>query len=1049
MKKILLMNLCFLLLCISGAYAQVRTVTGTVTSKDDGLPLPGVSVTVTGTSTGTQTNASGTYSLSVPASAKSLTFSYIGFQKLVAAVGSSNTVNVVLTSGSNELNAVVVSAFGVKREARSVGTSVGKISNEQITQVSEPDVFKAMQGKVAGVDIRSSQGTPGASTRIQIRGNTSFTGDSQPLIVVDGVPYSNDNVVTSSQVTGGGAYSSGISSIDPNDIADMQVLKGSGAAALYGSRASNGVILITTKSGSASRSKKGLEVVIKSSASIEQIAKLPELQNSFGTGSYGNYSESNGSWGAKFGGSLTRIPAWSAYLAAYPELFPDGTVPYVAHPNNVKDLFKNGSVFENSVSINGGDEKTAFVLTASQLNQNGYITNQNFKRSNISVGGSTKLTNGLNIRGNLSYARTDQLGGDFGETQSGAPSLFSRSLFLGRNWDLSLPFEDKNGNSIIYTGAGQFDNPRWSAKYNTNNTASERFIANMHADYDVTKWANLSFALGTNTFLNNRREVIEISSRAAQGLGSLVVDNYRKQEIESTMLLDLHPKLKGDFSLTGVVGANFNQRTITDLTNVGNQFIERGYYSLTNTVQKLIGEDSYSRRRIFGLFANATLGYKNYAFITATGRNDWSSTLPVNNRSYFYPAISGTFVFTDALKIKSNILDYGKLRASWSKVGRDADPYNLLATFGYNANFLGAPSLGINSRAFDPNLKPEFTKETEFGTELSFFHQRINLDFTYYDKNSSNLIVPISTPNSTGYAEYYTNLGGINNKGIEVQMTVKPVMSQSVTWSITGALTHNKNTVTSLKEGITRYSPPGSYLGFDEPGMPFGYFRGTVAARDDQGNFLINPGTGLLIEATEPTYIGNPNPKYKLGLTNTVTYKGITFLALVDYTKGGSVYSTTIVNELGRGTAKITEDRETTWVLPGVYGDPNTIQPLLDANNNKIPNTTRVATNDLYFGTSFATNGPQEFSIYDGTVYRLREVSVGYNLPKNLIKRSPFGSVRVSLTGRNLWFFAPNVPKGTNFDPETGSFGDGNNQGIELSTAPTVKRYGINLSVTF
>jgi hypothetical protein len=346
-------------------------------------------------------------------------------------------------------------------------------------------------------------------------------------------------------------------------------------------------------------------------------------------------------------------------------------------------------------------------------------------------------------------------------------------------------------------------------------------------------------------------------------------------------------------------------------------------------------------------------------------------------------------------------------------------------------------------------LKPEFTKETEFGTELSFFHQRINLDFTYYDKNSSNLIVPISTPNSTGYAEYYTNLGGINNKGIEVQMTVKPVMSQSVTWAITGALTHNKNTVTSLKEGITRYSPPGSYLGFDEPGMPFGYFRGTVAARDDQGNFLINPGTGLLIEATEPTYIGNPNPKYKLGLTNTVTYKGITFLALVDYTKGGSVYSTTIVNELGRGTAKITEDRETTWVLPGVYGDPNTIQPLLDANNNKIPNTTRVATNDLYFGTSFATNGPQEFSIYDGTVYRLREVSVGYNLPKNLIKRSPFGSVRVSLTGRNLWFFAPNVPKGTNFDPETGSFGDGNNQGIELSTAPTVKRYGFNLSVTF
>ncbi len=1039
------------MLCITQVYAQNRTITGTVTSKDDGLPLPGVSVTVSGTTNGTQTNASGKYSLSVPASAKSLTFSFIGFQAHTSSIGSSGSVNVALVAGTNELNEVVVTSFGVKREARSLGASVGKINNEQITQVSEPDVLKAMQGKVAGVDIRSSQGTPGASTRIQIRGNTSFTGDSQPLIVVDGVPYSNENVITSDQGSGGGAYGSGLANIDPNDIADMQILKGSGAAALYGSRASNGVILITTKSGSASRSKKGLEVVVKSSASLEQIAKLPEMQNDFGTGSFGNYSESNGSWGAKFGGSLTRIPAWSAYLAAYPELFPDKTVPYQAYPNNVKDLFKNGSVFENSVNINGGDEKNAVVLTASQLNQNGYMTNQNYQRSNISIGGSTKLANGLNVRGNLSYSRSTQLGGDFGETQLGAPSLFSRTLFLGRNWDLSLPYEDKQGNSIIYAGAGQFDNPRWSAKYNTNNTANERFVANMKADYDVTSWANVAFQLGSNVYGVDRREVIEISSRAAQGLGSLVVDNYRKQEIESSLLLNLHPKLKGDFSLTGLLGANFNQRTITDLTNVGNQFKERGYHNLTNTLQQQIGEDSYSRRRIFGLFGEATVGYKNYAFITATGRNDWSSTLPTNNRSYFYPSVSGTFVFTDAFGIKSSVLDYGKLRASWAKVGRDADPYNLLAGYVSGSNYLGLPSLHISSRAYDANLKPEFTKEVEFGTELSFFQQRINLDFTYYNKNSTNLIVPIATPNSTGYAEYYTNLGGINNKGIEVMLTVKPVMTQSVTWAITGALTKNKNTVTSLKEGLTRFIPSDSYqsISVDEPGMPFGYFRGTVAARDDQGNFLIDPATGLLITATNPAYIGDPTPKYKLGITNTVSYKGFTFSALVDYTKGGSVYSTTIVNELGRGTAKITGDRETTWVIPGVYGDTNTQMPLLDANNNKIPNTTRVTTNDLYFGNSFATNGPDEFAVYDGTVWRLREVSLGYNLPKSLIKRSPFGSVRVSLTGRNLWFFAPNVPKGTNFDPETGSFGGGNNQGIELSTAPTVKRYGFNLTVTF
>ncbi|MBL4674946.1 MAG: SusC/RagA family TonB-linked outer membrane protein [Mucilaginibacter sp.] len=913
MKKLLLVSLCFLSLFVTQVYAQNRTITGTVTSKDDGLPLPGVSVTVSGTTNGTQTNASGKYTISVPASAKSLTFSFIGFQAHTAAIGSSSSVNVALVSGTNELNEVVVTSFGVKRQARSLGASVGKVTNEQLTQISEPDVLKGMQGKVAGVDIRSSQGTPGASTRIQIRGNTSFTGDSQPLIVVDGVPYSNDNVITSSQVTGGGAYGSGFGNIDPNDIADVQILKGSGAAALYGSRASNGVILVTTKSGSASRSRKGLGVVLKSSASLEKIAALPELQNSFGTGSYGNYSQSNGSWGPKFGGALKVIPAWTDYLRSYPELFPDGTVPYVAHPDNVKNLFSNGSVFENSVSINGGDEKNAFVLTASQLNQKGYIINQDYQRSNISVGGSSKLANGLHVRGNLSYARSTQTGGDFGETQSGAPSLFSRSLFLGRNWDLTLPYQDKQGNSIIYAGAGQFDNPLWSARYNVNNTANERFIANFKLDYDVTKWANLSYALGSNTFGVDRREIVEISSRAAGGLGSLVVDHYRKQEIESTLLLGLHPKLKGDFTLTGNIGANFNQRTVTDLTNVGNQFKERGYYNLSNTIQQIVAEDSYSRRRIFGIFAEGTLGYKNYAFITATARNDWSSTLPVNNRSYFYPSISGTFVFTDAFGIKSSILDYGKLRAAWSKVGRDADPYNLLAGFVNNSNYLGQPSLGISSRAYDANLKPEFTKEIEVGTELSFFQQRINLDFTYYNKNSTNLIVPIATPNSTGYSEFYTNLGSINNKGVEVQLTVKPVMTQDFTWAITGALTHNKNTTTSLKEGITRFTPPGSYLGTNEPGMPFGYFYGSKAARDDQGNFLIDPATGLLISQVEPGYIGNPTPKYKLGLTNTFTYKGVTLSALIDYTKGGDVYSTTIVNELGRGVAKLLK----TGNLPG------------------------------------------------------------------------------------------------------------------------------------
>ncbi|RNL50552.1 SusC/RagA family TonB-linked outer membrane protein [Pedobacter jejuensis] len=1057
MKK-LLQSLFIIMFFAVTAMAQDRTITGTVTSADDKQPIPGVSVKIQGAAGGASTNAQGKFSIKVGTSAKTILFSSIGYVEQAKTIGTSDVINAVLATDSKQLNEVVVTSFGVIRQARSLGASVGKVNNEQITQVSEPDVLKTLQGKVAGVDIRASQGTPGAATRIQIRGNTSFTGDAQPLIVVDRVPYSNDQVTTSNQLGGGGAYGSGFSNIDPNDIASIQVLKGSGAAALYGSRASNGVLLITTKSGSATAGKKGLEISLKSSVSLEQIAGLPELQNSFGTGSYGNYSASNGSWGPKFGGTLKEIPAWPAYLAAYPELFPTGKVPYQAYPDNVSSLFKDGYVFENSINLNGGNEKSAFVVTASQLDQSGYVTNSNYNRTNIAVGGSSKLDMGLNIRGNLSYSRSTQEGGFYGETQNGAPSLFSRSLFLGRNWDLSLPFEDKNGNSIIYAGAGQFDNPLWSAKYNTTNTAEERFIANIKADYDITKWANFSVAAGTNVNSLARREVIEVSSRAAEGLGRLTLDDYRKQEIESTALLNLKPKINDDFSFNGLLGFNFNQRTSTRQVDRGNQFIERGIHNLNNTVQQSFLIDSYQRRRIFGVFAEATFGYKNYAFITATGRNDWSSTLPVDNRSYFYPAISGTFIFTDAFKIKSKVLDYGKLRVSYAKVGRDASPYGVSNGFSFNTNFLSVPNASANNKANDPNLKPEFTKEFETGTELSFFSQRINFDFTYYNKISTNLIQAIDAPASSGYEFYNTNIGQISNKGVEIQLTAVPVRTTNFNWNLSLAYTRNKNMVDKLKDGVSRIDLAGffastGYSAYAEAGMPYGYLRGSTSARDNEGNLLVDPATGALIDNTEPSIIGDPNPKYKLGFTNTFSYKGISLGVLLDFTKGGSVYSTTIQNELGRGTSKLTEDRETTWVIPGVYGNPNTFQPILDANGNKIQNITRITTNSLYFNgggaSTFATNGADEWSVYDGTVFRLREISLGYTLPKALFKKTPIGSIRVSLTGRNLWFYTPNIPKGTNFDPETNSFGATNIQGIELSTAPTVKRYGFNINITF
>src|SRR5688572_18764684 len=405
-------------------------------------------------------------------------------------------------------------------------------------------------------------------------------------------------------------------------------------------------------------------------------------------------------------------------------LFPYTTLFRSAYPNNVKDLFRTGFIYENSVNVSGGDEKSSIGVTASHLFHKGYVYNSDLERANLSLGGSTKLNIGVNVSGNFSYARAEQNGGFFGENQvSGTASSFARSLFLARNWDLNLPFEDKTGLPLQPNVTG-YDNPRWSAKYNTIKTNEERIVAGVHADFNINKWIRIDYTFGSNVSLLDRREVTEIGSRAASGLGRLILDNYRKQELESNFLITLSPTITKDFTLRTLLGNNVNQRTITNATQTGNQFITKGVYTLGNTSQQQFTNDFYSRQRIFGLFADATLGYKNYAFLNATLRNDWSSTLPVENRSYLYPSVSGSFIFSDAFGIKSNVLDYGKIRAGWAKVGRDAAPYSLEDVYTINPNFFGVPSATLPSTANSPNLKPEFTSELELGTQLSFFKRK-------------------------------------------------------------------------------------------------------------------------------------------------------------------------------------------------------------------------------------------------------------------------------------------------------------------------------------
>ena len=1032
------------------AMSQTRVVTGVVTSSTEG-PIVGASVIVSGTTIGVITGVDGRYSIAVPQDATSLTFTFIGMSRQEIQIGGRSVIDVLMEPDIFGLDEVVVTALGIPRERKALGYAIAEVNVGATALKGEPDLLKAIQGRVAGVDIRTSQGMPGASSRINVRGNSSFLGDNQPLIVVDGIPLSNTQVTSNNQLLSSGAYSSGFSSLDPNDIESITILKGSSASVLWGSRASNGAILITTKSGGVTAGKSKTEVSITSSMNWETIASLPDYQNTYGAGSQFGYSHVNVSFGPRFD-SLDRIPAWSDYLAAFPELFPDGTIPYEARPNNVKDLFQTGFVVENSVNMKGGTEKAAFNATLSNMNHKGYVPNSSYERNSISLGGSAQLSNKFAIRGNTSFVKSSQKGTLFGHDLTGVSTAFARSLFLARNWDLAAyPYEDANGKPVSIFST-QFDNPFWMYRHNTSNTDEARVIASFGAEYTFTPWLKANYTLGTNYYTLGRKEIVDIGSRAAGGMGRIRTDDYTNQMTESTLLLTFNKNLSDQFSLVAIAGHNLSESKTTRKTFEGDEMIARGVYTLSNTKTVLNLADAFYKNRLVGVFADISIGYNHWAYLTLSGRNDWSSTLPKKNRSYFYPAISGSVIFTEALNLHNDILSFGKIRANWAKVGRDADPYSLYDIYVVEDPILGQSAAKLASRKNNMNLQPEFTEEIEIGTQLNFLRNRIGIDFAWYNKLSTNQIMPIDLPYSSGHSSIYANAGELKNTGIEIDLRLKAIELVHWSWELRGIFTKNKNTVIKLTNNVERI-PLRSMLDtvgpFLEPGMPFGYIRGGVSARDDDGNLLINKSTGLLIRAAEQAMIGNPNPDFKLGVSSMLRYKGFFMSALFDFTKGGSIYSTTINNLLGRGVTKDTEDREHAWIIPGYYGDPNTRQPILDANGNKIPNTTVVSTQDLFVGESFASNAAQEWYVFDATVYRLREISFGYSAPSNLLDRTPFGSASIVFNARNLWYFAPGVPRYTNFDPEVNSFGSTTTQGFDFIAAPSTRRYGFTLNFTF
>jgi TonB-linked SusC/RagA family outer membrane protein len=1063
MKKVLLALSFLMVIGLGSVLAQAQTITGTVTGSEDGMPIPGVSVFVKGTTVGTVTQVDGTYSLNVPGEAETIVFSFIGMQSQEIPYEGQTTIDVVMEPTSIALNEIVATAMGIERSRKSLTYAVSEVAGEEASQKMEPDMLKSLQGKIPGVNISGSTGTPGSATRITIRGNSSFLGNNQPLFVVDGIPYSNEQYNTSNQLTSGGSYSNGIATLDPNNVESMKVLKGAAAAALYGSRAANGVVLITTKSGGGKKIKEGLEISVNSSVAVEEISNLPDYQNKYGAGAGFTYADYNGSWGAPFS-SLETIPMWGNYASAFGDDLPS-TVPYVARPDNVERLFNTGILFDNSISASGGNKDASITVTASDLRQDGYVPHSEYDKKALSVGGQAKLSNNFDVGGNLSYTKSKQQGMLLGASNAqdvGQASSMARTLWLARDWDTALPYSDPQGNSVFFKNV---DHPLWSWEHNGFTSEVDRIVAGVNASYDILDWLNASFVYGINTYNDRRQQITDIGSTAYNGQGSITDDHIWNQETESNFTLTVRKPLGGGINLRTTGGFNVNQREYERTTARGVNMSVPDIFRLTNTNDQTIVTDYYSMRRLYGAYLDATLEYNNYLFLNLTGRNDWSSTLPSETRSFFYPAASLSFDFTDAFDIQGDVFTNGRVRLAWAKVGNDADPYSLNNLFfvnpeSYETNypFRDTPAITASNTYTDPELSPEFTDEKEFGTALVFFNGKISFDFTYYDRRTTDQIASVSLPDVSGYSSFLTNFGELSNKGIEVGLDITPVsLDNSLKWNIFTSFSKNESNVEALTDGVDRVVIRNLFGGGITPvlevGQPYGVLLGTVAARDDNGNFLIDPNTGQMLEDTEQKIVGDPNPDYLLSVTNTLSFKGFSLRALFDYKHGGDIFSSSIQSFLGRGVTKDTEDREKGYIIPGVYGDADDLMPILDANGNTIANKTQISMNDVFFAstgtTSFAMNGADEFSIYDATVLRLRELALSYEVPNSLLDSTPFGSASITFTGRNLWFFAPNIPEYSNFDPEINSFGSTNVQGIEYGSMPSTKRYGVNLKFTF
>ncbi len=1066
MKKVLM--LCFLLVSalLQQAMAQVRAITGKVTDATTNQPLPGVTVLVKGTTVGTATGADGNYSINVPEGNNTLVYSFIGYQTVERAIGASTTINVGLPVNTQQLNEVVVTALGIKREEKSIGYSAQKVGGDELSTVRETNVVNSLSGRVAGVQVGTNSGAMGGSARVTMRGVSSITGNNNALFVVDGVPIENANTNTANQQRGGGGYDYGsaIQDINPNDIAEVTVLKGAAATALYGSRGANGVIVITTKKGAKDN---GIGVTYSLGLTMDQVYVLPKYQNKYGggysfskvykdvnpeafpEGRDGAYNDNDGkgsydlipnygtdeSWGPKFEGQLYR-PYWSWDRDKNNPDF-GALAKWEAQPNNIRDFFETGTTLTNSIAVDGSNDAGSFRISYSNLDQNFILPNSSLNRHNISFNGGYNLTEKLNVSASANYV-THEAKGRPGTGYDGSNVMQQFTQWGQRQMDMEKAKKymlDYDGTQLTWNRTSwsdptpkYTDNPYWTRYKNYQNDGRDRIFGNIATSYKFTDYLSAEVRVSTDTYSETQEERIAIGSQSIPSY-SLFTLNFMENNIQG--LVNFNKDLSERFSLNAYVGANrmHRNREIFSGTTVGG--LSSDVYNLGASIGRPAITDNKSEKQINSLFASASLGYNDVLFLDLGARNDWSSTLPANENSYFYPSASLSWVFADL--IDAPWLNLAKVRAAVAQVGSDTDPYNTLLTYELRQPFGSHSRVSVPNTLPNPLLKPEISTEYELGTEWRVLNDRLGLNLSYYNRVTTDQIIPLSRSAATGHTFKYVNAGKVENKGVEVNLFGTPVKTDDFSWDVNVNWARNRNKILKLTDDqkilVLANAPFAVQLQARE-GESFGSIVGYDFVYDEQGRKITEDG--YYLRSDEQKVLGSVLPDYTGGVTNTFNYKGVNLSALIDFQKGGKFFSTTQM--FGRSSGILEETAEGDVRENGVIAD--------GVNADGSPNTVVLDAQDHFFSNGgYVINAAD---VVDASYIYLREVSLGYSLPKNLIGKTPFNNVRFALVGRNLWLIDSNSK---HVDPSNITNSITNVQGLEGGALPSIRSYGFTLTL--